>query len=42
MTTSAATARMTSRWIVQPDYSGKWPVTSMAAASLHRRKEGSR
>lgn len=28
--------------IAQTDYSEKWPVTSMAARSLHRWKEGSR
>ena len=29
-------------YIAQSDYSEKWPVTSMAARSLHRWKEGSR
>jgi hypothetical protein len=42
MTAREPHAAMTRRWIVQPDYSEKWPVTFSAGASLHRRKEGSR
>jgi len=36
------TASMTSRGIVQSDYSEKWSVTCGLRGSLHQRKEGSR